>query len=63
MLGIDITSLEAIILSQKWVSKKEQMLTLARQHVHIPQQIFDQILFFNSIKADGHYSYESENFF
>lgn len=62
-MGIDITSLEAIIFSQKFVTKKENMLTLARQHVHIPENIFNHVLMHNGIMPQRHYAYECETFF
>lgn len=62
-MGIDYTSLEAILLSQKNVTKKDRMLTLGRQHVHIDQATFDHTIRNNRTDPSGFYSYNSENMF
>jgi len=43
-MGIDSTSLEAILLSQKYVTKKRRMLTLGRQGMHAHPQNVDALL-------------------
>jgi len=62
-MGIDYTSLEAILLSQKTVTKKDRMLTLGRQHMHLSQETFDSTIRNTGIDFSGVYSYNSEAMF
>jgi hypothetical protein len=62
-MGIDYTSLEAILLSQKYLIKKNKMLTLGKQHIHIDKSTFDSILYKNGIVSSNFYSPNSETMF
>jgi hypothetical protein len=62
-MGIDITALDAILMSQKTVCKKDRMLTLGRQHVHIDSNTFDSVIYKHGINPSGFYSYNSETMF
>lgn len=58
-MGIDITSLEAIILSLKNTNLRGNALTLARQGIHINQSTFNQIFSLHNISLsnNAHSSY------
>lgn len=43
-MGIDFVSLEAILTSIKHVSKKDKVLTLGRQQIHIPNMLIKHLL-------------------
>ena len=43
-MGIDKTTLEAILISQKYMLNTKNMLTLARQQIHISSNIMQQIV-------------------
>lgn len=52
-MGIDITSLEAIILSLKNNNLGGNALTLARQGIHINRNVFNQIFSLHNISLSG----------
>jgi hypothetical protein len=43
-MGIDSTSLEAVLRSQRHVRKRERALTLGRQHIHVDEPTFDKLV-------------------
>ena len=62
-MGIDITSLHSILISQKYIFKKTNMLTLGRQCIHINSQSYNDILNFHNIPINNSYSSHCETLF
>jgi len=54
-MGIDLTGLEAILLSLKYVTKSHNMLTLGRQQIHMKSEVIYKILNKNKIQLSGNY--------
>jgi hypothetical protein len=57
-MGIDFTSLEAILISLKFITKQENLLTLGRQQIHRNKQTINHHLVkYNLIKLLDRYQY------
>jgi hypothetical protein len=54
-MGIDVTALESILLSLKYVTKNQNMLTLGRQQIHMRSEVIYKILNKNKIQLSGNY--------
>jgi hypothetical protein len=62
-MGIDLTSLNAILMSQKYVSNKENMLTLGRQHIHVDAHNYNILLKNYNVTIENCYSLNCEKMF
>ena len=63
-MGIDKTTLEAILISQKYLLNKKNMLTLARQQIHMqPNIMYEIVKKYNYNVPLQQYNSNCENFF